>query len=205
MAEDRIARLDVFLTDQSAEHGLLLLATHQSHAAALENHVPIGQHLRHTDRDPGGDALGIVDCTASLEAFVGLHVHGRILAATGQKSVLARAEQEARDTRTNARLFGGFSVVLLGRFVGLFDHDGEDVADITGTIVGQEQTSRGLDPQRPVGGQHRHRYHGHDGHGGRYRERVDREERASELGKLIHGDRGFLDRLHRGIRTESSP
>ena len=119
--------------------------------------MPIGQHLGHTDGNPGGDALGIVDCSASLEAFVGLHVHGRILATTGQKPVLARAEQEARDARTNARLLGGLGVVLLGRLVGLFDHDGQYVAHIAGTIIGQEQTGRRLGPKGSIGGQYGHR------------------------------------------------
>jgi hypothetical protein len=179
--------------------GLLFLATHQGHAASLKHHVPIGQHLGHSDGDPGGDPLGIVDRAAPLETLVGLHVHGGILAASGQKPVLAGAKEEARDARADARLLGGLGVVLLGRLIGLFDHDGENVAHISGAIVSNEQTGRRLGPQRPIGSQHGHRYQGH------HRESLDRDLRRAELEKFFHGNRGFLDHLHSGMRTESSP
>jgi ABC-type multidrug transport system fused ATPase/permease subunit len=59
---------------------------------AFDEHLTIGENLGHADGDAGGDTLGIVDGATPFEALVRLHVHGRILATTGQETALGRPE-----------------------------------------------------------------------------------------------------------------
>jgi hypothetical protein len=147
ITEYGVVRGDVFRADYTAEDGIGGFAGYFGLAPAFDDEVAVGKGIDDTNGDARGDAFRVVDLATAVEGLFGSQVQGGEFAIMCEKSAGTWTVKETLDGGIDAGTFAGAGIVLDGGGSVLLDHDGQNVTDGMGPIIGEHGACRVVGPK----------------------------------------------------------
>jgi hypothetical protein len=130
------------------QNDVLFFTTERGFTGALDEHVAIGENVDNTNGHLCDDLFGIVDRPTSIEGIAGIVFQGRQRAAFGEKPAGRGTIKEGGNRRIHRSLLARRRfIVFSGRSVFL-DHDGNEVTDTRGPLVGVHREGGVVMPER---------------------------------------------------------